>query len=56
MFKTEICEILGIEYPIVLGGMLWVGMADLVAAVSEAGGLGLLGAGGLSSEQIADAG
>jgi len=54
MFKTEICEILGIEYPIVLGGMLWVGMADLVAAVSEAGGLGLLGAGGLSSEQIAD--
>ncbi len=54
MFKTEICEIFGIDYPIILGGMLWIGKADLVAAVSEAGGLGLLGAGGMTIEEIAD--
>ncbi len=52
MFRTEICEILNIEYPIILGGMVWVGKADLTAAVSEAGGLGLLGAGGMSIEEI----
>lgn len=38
MFKTEICELFKIKYPIILGGMLWIGKADLVAAVSEAGG------------------
>ena len=43
MFKTEICEIFGIQYPIILGGMVWVGKSDLAAAVSDAGGLGLLG-------------
>ncbi len=48
MFKTEICDILGIEYPILLGGMIWVGRSELVAAVSDAGGLGLLGAGGMT--------
>ncbi len=52
MFKTEICDILGIEYPIILGGMIWVGRAALVAAVSEAGGLGLLGAGGMRIDEI----
>jgi len=52
MFKTEICELFGIEYPIILGGMVWVGKSELVAAVSEAGGLGLLGAGGMSIEEI----
>lgn len=52
MFKTEICDIFSIEYPIILGGMLWVGKADLVAAVSEAGGLGLLGAGGMTVDEI----
>ena len=54
MFKTEICKIFAIEYPIILGGMLWVGKSDLVAAVSEAGGLGLLGAGGMTIEEITD--
>ncbi len=54
MFRTEICEILGIEYPIILGGMIWVGKSELVGAVSEAGGLGLLGAGGMSPQQIAE--
>ena len=52
MFKTEVCEILGIEYPIILGGMVWIGKSDLVAAVSEAGGLGQLAAGGMSVEEI----
>jgi enoyl-[acyl-carrier protein] reductase II len=52
MFKTEVCELLGIEYPILLGGMIWVGRSELVAAVSEAGGLGLLGAGGMRIDEI----
>ncbi len=52
MFKTEICDILNIQYPIILGGMVFVGKGELTAAVSEAGGLGLLGAGGMSLEEI----
>jgi nitronate monooxygenase len=40
--KTKITELLGIEYPIVQGGMMWVGTADLAAAVSNAGGLGIV--------------
>ncbi|MFR7442229.1 MAG: nitronate monooxygenase [Sellimonas intestinalis] len=42
--KTEITEILGIEYPIIQGGMAWVAEHNLAAAVSNAGGLGLIGA------------
>lgn len=45
MFKTSICEILGIKYPILQGGMAWVATAELAAAVSNAGGLGIIGAG-----------
>ncbi len=41
-FKTRITEILGIEHPIVQGGMQGVGVAELAAAVSQAGGLGVL--------------
>lgn len=41
-FKTRITELLGIKYPIVQGGMMWVGRAELAAAVSNAGGLGIL--------------
>lgn len=44
--KTRITEILGIEYPIIQGGMAWVATYELAAAVSEAGGLGIIGAGG----------
>lgn len=40
--KTRFTELLGIEHPIVQGGMMWVGRAELAAAVSNAGGLGLL--------------
>ncbi len=42
--KTEITRMLGIQYPIVQGGMAWVAEHHLAAAVSEAGGLGLIGA------------
>ena len=40
--KTRITELLGIEHPIAQGGMQWVGRAELAAAVSEAGGLGII--------------
>ena len=42
--KTRVTEILGIEYPIIQGGMAWVATYQLAAAVSNAGGLGLIGA------------
>jgi enoyl-[acyl-carrier protein] reductase II len=44
--KTRITELLEIEYPIIQGGMAWVAEYHLAAAVSEAGGLGIIGAGG----------
>lgn len=40
--KTAITELLGIRYPIVQGGMMWIGRAELASAVSNAGGLGIL--------------
>lgn len=40
--KTRITELFGIEKPIIQGGMMWVGRAELAAAVSNAGGLGIL--------------
>ena len=42
MFKTRITELFGIKYPIVQGGMMWVSRAELVSAVSNAGGLGIM--------------
>ncbi|MEJ8733687.1 enoyl-[acyl-carrier-protein] reductase FabK [Mediterraneibacter sp. ICN-202921] len=42
--KTEVTELLGIEYPIIQGGMAWAAEYHLAAAVSQAGGLGLIGA------------
>jgi enoyl-[acyl-carrier protein] reductase II len=50
--KTRITEILGIEYPILQGGMAWVAEHNLAAAVSEAGGLGIIGAGGAPAEFV----
>lgn len=44
--KTRITELLGIRYPIIQGGMAWVAEHRLAAGVSEAGGIGLIGAGG----------
>lgn len=42
--KTKITELLGIEYPIIQGGMAWVAEYHLAAAVSNAGGFGIIGA------------
>jgi len=42
VFKTRVTEDFGIEHPIIQGGMMWVSQPELVAAVSEAGGLGVL--------------
>jgi len=41
-FTTRFTKLVGIDYPIVQGGMMWVGRAELAAAVSNAGGLGIL--------------
>jgi len=44
VIKTPICELLGIEYPVLQGGMAWIADAELAAAVSNAGGLGIISA------------
>lgn len=44
-FKTRICELLDIDYPIIQGAMAWIAGGRLAAAVSEAGGLGVIGTG-----------
>ena len=44
MIKTPLCELLGIEYPIIQGGMAWIADASLASAVSNAGGLGIVAA------------
>lgn len=51
-FRTELTERLGIQYPIIQAGMGGVAMADLVAAVSNAGGLGILGAAMLTPDAL----
>ena len=43
--ENAICKMLGLKYPIFQGGMAWLGTAELASAVSEAGGLGIIGAG-----------
>lgn len=50
--KTRITELLGIEYPVIQGGMAWVAEHHLAAAVSEAGGLGLIGAANAPAEVV----
>ena len=50
--QTKITKLLGIEYPIIQGGMAWVADGDLAAAVSMGGGLGLIGAGGAPAEWV----
>ncbi len=45
MIRTEICELLGIRYPVFQGGMAWIADGRLAAAVSEGGGLGIIAAG-----------
>jgi enoyl-[acyl-carrier protein] reductase II len=50
--RTRLCDLLDIEYPIIQGGMAWVATAELAAAVSDAGGLGLIGAGNAPPEVV----
>ena len=50
--KTEITELLGIKYPIIQGGMAWVADFHLAAAVSNTGGLGIIGAGGAPAQWV----
>ncbi len=50
--KTRVTQLLGIEYPIIQGGMAWVAEHTLAAAVSEAGGLGLIGGASASGDIV----
>ena len=50
--SNRVCEALGIKYPVIQGPMAWTSMPPLVAAVSNAGGLGVLGSGAMPAELI----
>lgn len=52
--RTRLTELLGIEYPIIQGGMAWTATAELAAAVSNGGGLGIIGAGHMPTEILRD--
>ncbi|MCR3955937.1 MAG: enoyl-[acyl-carrier-protein] reductase FabK [Gudongella sp.] len=52
MFDSRVKELLGIKYPIFQGGMAWVATSELAAAVSEAGGLGIIAAGNAPGDYI----
>lgn len=49
---NSVSQLFGIKYPIIQGGMIWCTGANLVSAVSNAGGLGLLGAGSMYPDQL----
>jgi enoyl-[acyl-carrier protein] reductase II len=51
--KTRITELFGIKYPVILSGMSWISTPELVAAVSNAGGMGILATGTLSPDETA---
>ncbi len=52
MIHNEITTLLGIRYPILQGGMAWLGTWELASAVSEAGGLGIIGSGNMSGDLL----
>jgi NAD(P)H-dependent flavin oxidoreductase YrpB (nitropropane dioxygenase family) len=52
VLHTEVCEILGIEVPVISAGMGFVARAELAAAVSNAGGLGVIGGAGFTPERL----
>jgi enoyl-[acyl-carrier protein] reductase II len=54
MLQTRLTELLNVRYPIMLAGMAGVSLAEVVAAVSEAGGYGVLGAGDLTPDRISE--
>ena len=54
MIKTPVCQLLGIQYPVFQGGMAWISDAVLAAAVSNAGGLGIIAAGNAPAEYVSE--
>ena len=54
MDKNPVCELLGIEYPVIQGGMAWIADAQLAAAVSNAGGLGIIAGGSAPIDYLRD--
>lgn len=52
MIRTPLCDLLGIEYPVLQGGMAWIADGTLAAAVSEGGGLGIIGAGNAPADYV----
>lgn len=52
MIKSEICEMLGIQYPVFQGGMAWIADGKLAAAVSNGGGLGIIAAGNAPGDYV----
>ena len=52
MIKSEICDLLGIRYPVFQGGMAWIADGKLAAAVSEGGGLGIVAAGNAPGDYV----
>jgi len=52
MLKSKICDLLGIEYPVFQGGMAWISDAQLAAAVSEGGGLGIIASGSAPASYV----
>lgn len=54
MIRSKICDILGIKYPVFQGGMAWIADANLAAAVSNAGGLGLISSINFGTEAVRD--
>lgn len=52
LYNSPVCQLLGIKYPVIQGGMAWIGTCELVSAVSEAGGLGTIGSGHAEPEWL----
>lgn len=52
MLNNRLCQLLNIKYPILQGGMAWIATAELAAAVSNAGGLGVIGAGHMPPDAL----
>ena len=52
MIHTELCDLLGIRYPVLQGGMAWIADGKLAAAVSEGGGLGIVAAGNAPADYV----
>lgn len=54
LLRTPLCDLLGVEFPIIQAGMGYIARADLCAAVSRAGGLGVIGASGMDADELRD--